>query len=175
MSRWHYFKIEMIQIYCDIKCGIWNGPIGACIVYRIKMYVNKWYIGEIYQFNTNGNWSHDKKQNIGEYNLFNLPHYDEYDGIIFDCTNMTDQDQLELIIEKLKNLDIPVVSIGYYVDGLYYVGNDNKKLFRLRRKICCTQNREYRACERSNSVGNKAWFTTNYRTRKKLSTFWRKN
>ena len=84
----------------------------------------------MYQFNTNGNWSHDKKQNIGEYNLFNLPHYDEYDGIIFDCTNMTDQDQLELIIEKLKNLDIPVVSIGYYVDGLYYVGNDNKKLFR---------------------------------------------
>ena len=69
---------------------------------------------------------------------------------------MTDQDQLELIIEKLKNLDIPVVSIGYYVDGLYYVGNDNKKLFRLRRKICCTQNREYRACERSNSAGNKA-------------------
>ena len=85
-----------------------------------------------------------------------LPHYDEYDGIIFDCTNMTDQDQLELIIEKLKNLDIPVVSIGYYVDGLYYVGNDNKKLFRFRRKICCTQNREYRACERSNSAGNKA-------------------
>ena len=58
----------------------------------------------MYQFNINGNWSHNKKQNIGEYNLFNLPHYDEYDGIIFDCTNMTDQDQLELIIEKLKNL-----------------------------------------------------------------------
>ena len=36
------------------------------------------------------------------------------------------------------------------------LGNDNKKLFRFRRKICCTQNREYRACERSNSAGNKA-------------------
>lgn len=84
----------------------------------------------LYQFNTNGNWSHDKKQNVGEYNLFNLPHYDEYDGVIFDCTNMTDQDQLEVIIDKLKTLDIPVVSIGYYVDGLYYVGNDNRKLFR---------------------------------------------
>ena len=84
----------------------------------------------LYQFNANGNWSHDVKHNIGEYNLFKLPDYSEYDGIIFDCTNMTDQEQIQSIIEVLKKQDIPVVSIGYYVDGFYYVGNDNKKLFR---------------------------------------------
>ena len=41
-------------------------------------------IGEdicLYHFNTNGNWSHDKKYNEGEYSLYTLPNYDEYDGM----------------------------------------------------------------------------------------------
>ena len=90
-------------------------------------------IGEdicLYHFNTNGNWSHDKKYNEGEYSLYTLPNYDEYDGVIFDGTNTTDQKQLEKIVSKLKTLSIPVVSISYAVEGFYYVGNNNKKLFR---------------------------------------------
>lgn len=85
----------------------------------------------LYQYNTNGNWSYDKKHNLGEYSLFQLPDYSQYDGIIFDCTNMTDAEQIDKIVAKLKELDIPVVSISYAVDGFYYVGNDNRKLFRI--------------------------------------------
>ncbi|MCI5954366.1 MAG: glycosyl hydrolase 53 family protein [Lachnospiraceae bacterium] len=84
----------------------------------------------LYHFNTNGNWSRDRKYNNGEYNLYTLPNYEEYDGIVFDGTNTTDQKQLEKIVSKLKTLQIPVVSISYAVDGFYYVGNNNKKLFR---------------------------------------------
>ena len=84
----------------------------------------------LYQFNTNGNWSRDKKYNNGEYNLFTLPNFEDYDGVIFDGTNITDQRQLNAIVKKLKDLDIPVVSICYAVEGCYYVGNDNYKLFR---------------------------------------------
>lgn len=84
----------------------------------------------LYYFNTNGNWSRDRKYNDGEYKLYTLPNYEEYDGIVFDGTNTTDQRQLDRIVSKLKTLDIPIVSISYAVDGFYYVGNDNKKLFR---------------------------------------------
>ncbi len=84
----------------------------------------------LYQFNTNGNWSRDKKYNNGEYNLFTLPDFSEYDGVIFDGTNITDQRQLNAIVRKLKGLDVPVVSICYAVDGFYYVGNDNYGLIR---------------------------------------------
>lgn len=84
----------------------------------------------LYFFNTNGNWSRDRKYNEGEYKLYTLPNYEEYDGIVFDGTNTTDQKQLDRIVSKLKTLNIPVVSISYAVDGFYYVGNDNKKLFR---------------------------------------------
>jgi diguanylate cyclase (GGDEF)-like protein len=84
----------------------------------------------LYQYNTNGNWSHDRKYNRGEYSLYTLPNYEEYDGIIFDGTNTTDQAQLQLTVDHLKTLNIPVVSISYEIEGCYYVGNDNEKLFR---------------------------------------------
>ena len=84
----------------------------------------------LHQFNTNGNWSHDKKYNDGEYKLYTLPNWEAYDGVIFDGTNITDQETIRWIVEVLKTLSIPVVSISYAVDGFYYVGNNNKKLFR---------------------------------------------
>jgi diguanylate cyclase (GGDEF)-like protein len=84
----------------------------------------------LYQFNTNGNWSHDKKYNDGEYSLNTLLEFDKYDGVIFDGTNTIDQKQLKRIVDRLKNLTIPVVSISYDIEGCYYVGNDNEKLFR---------------------------------------------
>lgn len=82
------------------------------------------------QFNTNGNWSLDERHNAGEYNLYQLPDLSKYDGIIFDCSNMTDQKQIDRIVNRLKTVSVPVVSISYAVDGFYYVGNDNKRLFR---------------------------------------------
>lgn len=84
----------------------------------------------LYQFNTNGNWSRDRKYNNAEYKLYTLPNYEDYDGIVFDGTNTTDQTQLGKIVARLKSLQIPVVSISYAIDGFYYVGNDNKRLFR---------------------------------------------
>jgi diguanylate cyclase (GGDEF)-like protein len=84
----------------------------------------------LYQFNTNGNWSRDKKYNRGEYSLYTLPNYEEYDGVIFDGTNVTDQTELKRIVDLLKTLTIPVVSISYAIEGCYYVGNNNEKLFR---------------------------------------------
>jgi DNA-binding LacI/PurR family transcriptional regulator len=84
----------------------------------------------LYQFNTNGNWSHDKKYNDGEYSLYTLADFEKYDGVIFDGTNTIDQVQLNRSVDRLKNLSIPVVSISYEIEGCYYVGNDNEKLFR---------------------------------------------
>lgn len=84
----------------------------------------------LYFFSTNGTWSHDPKFNQGEYSIYDLPDLNSFDGIVFDCTNTTDQQQIERIIAKLKKLTVPVVSIGYDIDGFHYVGNDNKKLFR---------------------------------------------
>ena len=84
----------------------------------------------LYTFNTNGNLSHDGKYNEGEYALYEQIDYDDFDGFIFDCTNTEDPKIIAATVERLKKVNVPVVSISYYVEGFHYVGNDNKNLVR---------------------------------------------
>ena len=49
----------------------------------------------LFQCNCFGNWSFDEKHNQGEYNMFTLPHMENYDGIILDCNNIVDETQKE--------------------------------------------------------------------------------
>ena len=59
-----------------------------------------------------------------------MPDLNSFDGVVFDCTNTTNLDEIQYMVRKLQSVNVPVVSIGYKVDGFYYVGNDNKRLFR---------------------------------------------
>lgn len=80
----------------------------------------------LYQYNCYGNWSRDELHNKGEYNIYHLPHLSCFDGIILDCNNIVDRQQLEKTIELLRASNVPVVSIGYDIEGFYYAGIDNK-------------------------------------------------
>ena len=66
----------------------------------------------LHQFNTNGNWSHDKKYNDGEYKLYTLPNWEAYDGVIFDGTNITDQETIRSIVEVLKTLSLEANAVA---------------------------------------------------------------
>ena len=56
----------------------------------------------LYQYNSYGNWSKDALHNIGEYNIYNLPDFSEYDGVILDCSNISDQRNAKLSISCMK-------------------------------------------------------------------------
>lgn len=79
----------------------------------------------LFHYNCYGNWSQDKKHNDGEYNIYNLPDLEKFDGIILDCTNISDKEQLEKLISMLRTLSVPVVSIVDLIEGFYYAGIDN--------------------------------------------------
>lgn len=81
----------------------------------------------LHQYNCYGNWSRDEQHNQGEYNIFNLPDLKTYDGIILDCNNIIDEKQLETTINMLLESGVPVVSIGYDIEGFYYAGIDNRQ------------------------------------------------
>lgn len=81
----------------------------------------------LYQYNCHGNWSLDEKHNAGEYNIYTLPDLSEFDGIILDCTNISDQHHFNRLVELIRQGNKPTVSISKYIEGFYYTGIDNKK------------------------------------------------
>lgn len=105
----------------------WKRLITYAWVHGIMEYINDNKLDIcLDQFNCYGNWSSDRKHNQGEYNIYKLPDLTKYDGIILDCNNITDQEQLEKVIHMLKESGVPVVSITYAIDGFYYAGIDNQ-------------------------------------------------
>ena len=67
----------------------------------------------LYFYNTNGTWSHDLKFNKGEYALNDLPDLNSFDGVVFDCTNTTDQDQIQYMIYHPAKQ--PFIVVAYIV------------------------------------------------------------
>ena len=78
-------------------------------------------------FNCFGNWSRDEKYNNGEYNIYSLPDLSEFDGVVLHTNTIKDMAQVENLIRISKAAKIPVVTIGFEVDGCYYAGIDNKR------------------------------------------------
>lgn len=81
----------------------------------------------LYQYNCHGNWSRDEMHNHGEYNIYSLPDLSEFDGIIMDCTNISDRHYFDWLVDMIRRSDKPTVSIGSDIEGFYYAGIDNKK------------------------------------------------
>ena len=76
-------------------------------------------------FHCFGNMSKDEMHNLGEYNIFNLPDLKQYDGILLEITNIVMDDQAKRIIEKVKESQVPAVSLLIKIPGLYRAGIDN--------------------------------------------------
>ena len=84
----------------------------------------------LYIFSSSGNWSLDNKFNYGEYNIYRLPHLQDFDGIILDLNNVELQDVREDIIRRVKESGVPAVSIGDDIEDFYCVGIDNNNAMR---------------------------------------------
>ena len=84
----------------------------------------------LYIFNCSANWSSDPNYNQGEYNIYNLPDFSDYDGIVLDLNNTEDDSVREEVVERARKSGVPTVSINNCYDGLYYVGIDNYSAMR---------------------------------------------
>lgn len=81
----------------------------------------------LYIFNSSGNWSDDKLYNQGEYNIFNLPDLQEFDGIVLDVNNIIDFRVREELTERVRRFGVPAIVIGNHFDGLRSVEINNVK------------------------------------------------
>lgn len=81
----------------------------------------------LYIFNSSGDWSWDANYNAGEYNIYKLPNFDDFDGIIMDLNNIRYPEVVSEIAEIVRNTKKPAISISNKLPGFYYVGIDNRK------------------------------------------------
>ena len=66
----------------------------------------------------------------GEFNIFNLPDFRDFDGAILLTNTIGYEPLVNSIHQRIKDAGIPAVSIDNDIDGFYYIGIDNKTAMR---------------------------------------------
>ena len=80
---------------------------------------------DLYLFLCYGYYDETPAFNQGEYNIFNLIDYKDFDGVLL-CSNIFNSlSILEREKQKILQAEIPVVSLEYEVSGIDYVSTDN--------------------------------------------------
>jgi len=68
----------------------------------------------------------NKKHDVGEFNIFNLPNFALFDGVILLTNTIPSVSTVEEIWSRVNKVEIPIVSIDYDLnDSSYYIGIDN--------------------------------------------------
>ena len=80
---------------------------------------------DLYVFHSSGNFNKDQNFNFGEYNIFRLPDFSTFDGILLDLANISIPSIKEEIITAARNAGVPVISLLERIPGLYFSGINN--------------------------------------------------
>lgn len=104
----------------------WRRFVNYSWVFGCRKYIEEHKLdAEIDVFQCFGNISKDEQNNIGEYNIINLPDLTEYDGIILEITNILLKEQYNNIVQKVIDSKVPAVSLFNKIPGMYRSGVDN--------------------------------------------------
>lgn len=77
-------------------------------------------------FQSWGNWSHDDAFDEGEYAIFSLPDFREYDGIVVDLTNITNRQVHDRLVSSIVESGLPAISVCNPAEGLTSIRSDNR-------------------------------------------------
>ncbi len=80
---------------------------------------------DLYLFVCYGYYDEKPAFNQGEYNIFNLIHYEDFDGVILFANIFNSLEVLEREKCRILESKTPVLCLEYLVDGLDYIGTDN--------------------------------------------------
>ena len=80
---------------------------------------------DLYMFVCYPPYSDSETRKIGELNIFNLPHIEDFDGVLVLGNAIDHVGVYESLIERCKEAGVPVISTGRKDDNAYFVGSDN--------------------------------------------------
>lgn len=67
----------------------------------------------------------DKKYNEGELKVFSIPNLNDFDGVIFYSETIYDEEIRLVLIEEIRRLNIPCVTVGLKYSDIVCVSDDN--------------------------------------------------
>ncbi len=67
----------------------------------------------------------DAPLNEGEFNIFTLPDLEDFDGIVLLANSFNLKKEVEYFKEKIKDIDIPVISVEYELEHAISLVSDN--------------------------------------------------
>ncbi len=85
---------------------------------------------DVYIFNAQTSPDEKIKHNIGEYNIYNLIDYAAFDGVILFANLILGNAMFNEIIERVRKVGVPAVSVDTSLDGFYHVGIQNYEAMR---------------------------------------------
>lgn len=88
----------------------------------------------LYIFRSAGFSEYDPSHNYGEYNIYRLPDFSDYDGIILDINNVRNTNEnlyeakgASYVVRAAAASGRPVISIANRLGDFYFLGIDNRK------------------------------------------------
>lgn len=107
-----------------VLLGAINKGYQKKILGGIKSYGRKFGYN-IVTFASFGDGDGQHRHDIGEYNILQLPQLEMFDGIVLLTNTIQMRSCVDLLLEKVNKLNIPVVSLDRDIENAYYVGIDN--------------------------------------------------
>lgn len=80
---------------------------------------------DVFMFLTYSQFRETNEYNKGEFNVYRLPDYRDFDGVIFVPGSLSSGEEAERIRKELVEANISAVSIGEHLEGLGLVDCDN--------------------------------------------------
>ncbi len=117
VTRMSTYKVALIVEEMDqsYQSSILSGISSAAAEFSLDISVFVSFSGSI-------NPDHEK----GEFNIFNLPDFNDFDGAILLTNTLAHQNVVNEILERIKAAGIPAVSLDNDIPYLYHVGIDNR-------------------------------------------------
>ena len=111
------YKIAVIIASIDqsYQSSILNGIQASAAECSLDIFVFVSFIGSL------GNPGHD----TGEFNIFNLPDFSQFDGAILLTNTIDHPPVVRNIFSRIREADIPAVSIDNDVPDMFHIGIDN--------------------------------------------------
>lgn len=155
----YFVDIEVHMRKIAIVADGWRRLCNYDWICGCRRYISEHQLdSEVYVFSSFGNFSKDEKHNDGEYNIFSLPDFREFDGIILEITNVSKRKNSNRIIELIKKSGVPAVSLLEKVPGLYHAGVDNYSVMKELVEHLVTEH----GCHKINYIGGPQYVSENH-------------